>query len=91
MFCLGDGCTLGAEKIFCGESAGFLVAFWGLLLVLYGALGVVWRGFVVRFNIVCGAVLHGLRCASVLVSVMFSICRGALRETKFQEKKTPIA
>jgi hypothetical protein len=48
---------------------------------------VVWRGFVVRFNIVCGAVLHGLWCASVLVSVMFRICRGACGKGNFKRRR----
>jgi hypothetical protein len=75
---------LSAEKIFCGESAGFLVVFWGLLLVLYGALGVVWRGFVVRFNIVCGAIQCWLWCALAMLTVLCG-------KEKSQMKKEMIA
>jgi len=75
---------LGAEKFFCGESAGFLVASWGLLLVLYDVSGPVWLGFVVRFNMVCGALQCWLWCGLRMLTI-------ALREGKFQEKKEMIA
>jgi hypothetical protein len=65
---------LSAEKIFQRESAGFLFASWALLPVLYDGLGAVWLGFVVRFNIVCGAILHGLWCGSVSLIVTFRLC-----------------
>jgi hypothetical protein len=32
-------------------------------MILYGVSGAVCSCFVVRFNIVCGALLHGLWCA----------------------------
>jgi len=38
-------------------------------MILYGVLGAVYFHFVVRFNIVCGAILHGLWCASILICV----------------------
>jgi len=36
--------SMSAEKIFCGESSGFLVVFWALFMVLYGVL---WSVFAV--------------------------------------------
>jgi hypothetical protein len=45
--------------------------FVGLFLVLDGFLGAVGWCFVVRFNILCGAIQHGLWCGSILVSVVF--------------------
>jgi hypothetical protein len=54
---------MGEEKNFCSESSAFLRVFGALFIVLYGVFGSVWLGFVVRFNMVCGAVLHGLWCA----------------------------
>ena len=38
---IGYGCTLSAEKIFCGENAGFLFVSCGLFVVLYGVSGAV--------------------------------------------------
>jgi len=42
---VGKRVSVSAEKIFCGESSGFLFAFWALLLVLYGVLGSVFGVF----------------------------------------------
>jgi len=53
---------MSAEKIFCGESPAFLFVFWALFMVLIDGLSSVCWCFVVRFNILCGAILHGLWC-----------------------------
>ena len=47
-----EGCTLGAEKFFCGESGGFLSVSWGLFVVLYGVLGSVGLCSCVTFYVV---------------------------------------
>ena len=57
------------------------------MLVLYGVSCSVYFRFVVRFNIVCGAVLHGLWCALMMISVTSAYVGWALREKKFQKKK----
>jgi len=41
--------------------------FWYSVFWAEGVSGCVYSCFVVRFNIVCGAILHGLWCASVLL------------------------
>jgi len=84
---------MSAEKFFWGESSAFLFVFVGLFGFLYGVSGAVWWCFVVRICMVCGAVLHGLWCASMLSSVTFRNVVGAvgLREEKFQEKKGAVA
>jgi hypothetical protein len=48
--------TLSAGKFFCGMSCAFLFVFWALFAALIGVTGSVVWCFVVRFNIVCGAV-----------------------------------
>ena len=45
------------RKNFQSESAAFPFGFWGLFVVLVGVSGAVYFRFVVRFCIVCGAVL----------------------------------
>jgi hypothetical protein len=63
--------TLSAEKIFQRESWAFQLVLWALLMILYGVLASVCSCFVVRFNIVCGAVLHGLWCA---LGMLCAVC-----------------
>ena len=46
---------MSAEKFFCGGSSTFQFVSLVLLLFLYGVSGAVYSCFVVRFNIVCGA------------------------------------
>ena len=58
------------KKIFQGESWAFQLVLWALLMILYGVLASVYSCFVVRFNIVCGAVLHGLWCALAMLRVV---------------------
>jgi hypothetical protein len=53
------------EKIFQRRSSALQFVFLRLFGFLYAALGSVLRASVVRFNIVCGAVLHGLWCALI--------------------------
>jgi len=50
------------EKNFQSESRVFQFVFWVLFSVLYVGLGSVRLGFVVRFNIVCGALSCWLWC-----------------------------
>jgi hypothetical protein len=59
---------MSAEKYFCGRSRMFLFVSEALLLVLYSVLGAVGSCFVVRFNMFCGAVLHGLWCALAMLT-----------------------
>jgi len=44
--------TLGAEKIFCGETGAFLSVFWALFWGLYGVSGSVWWCSCVTFYVV---------------------------------------
>ena len=46
-----EGCTLGLGNFFWGGSWIFLVAFWALLLVLYGVSGAVGSCFSVTFYV----------------------------------------
>jgi len=75
---------LSAENFFRGGSSAFLFVSEGLFGFLYGALGSVWVG---------------LACFSMLFSVEFHVVKrevrmlpevAALREKKFQKKKTTI-
>ena len=58
------------RKNFQRESWAFQLVLWALLMILYGVLASVYSCFVVRFNIVCGAVLHGLWCALAMLRVV---------------------
>jgi len=82
-----EGCTLGAEKIFCGESSTFLFAFQVLFLVLYGVLSAVRWFFVVCFNIVCGAILHGLWCGLMLVFLAIEYVEGLCGKRNFKRRR----
>jgi hypothetical protein len=66
------------RKNFQRESAGFLFVSVGLFGFLHGVSGSVYSCFVVRFNIVCGANLHGLWCALAMLGCV---------EERFQKKK----
>jgi hypothetical protein len=58
---------LGAKKIFQRRSGGILFVSRAPFLFLYVVSGSVRSCFVVRFYVVCGAVLHGLWCALAML------------------------
>jgi len=72
-------------KNFFGEKFGFSVCVLRSVLVSEWCLELCLLVF-------CGALLHGLWCASMLVSVTFGmlLVLAALREEKFQKKKETI-
>jgi hypothetical protein len=89
-FLVGKRVTMSLEIFFQCESSAFLFVSWGLFVVLYGVSGSVFAGLACACMLVSVKFHVGMRGVWMLVSVKFGMLRRALREEKFQKKKTTI-